>query len=199
MPAYTLRQLEILEFARDSLEERGVAPTLEEIAVQLGGITRVSVLGHLRALEKKGAIRRRARQARSIEILDRDYRPSRGLPLAGTIAAGRPILAAEDRDDVRLEDFLGVQEDCYLLKVAGQSMIDDHITDGDLVLIQKRAVPRDGEMVVAVVDEEATLKRFYSEGGEIRLQPANPEMEALRFPAERVEVRGVVRGVIRRV
>lgn len=199
MPAYTVRQLEIMEFARDSVEERGVAPTLEEIAVQLGGITRVSVLGHLRALERKGAIRRRAREARSIEILDPDYRPNRGLPLAGTIAAGRPILAAEDREDVQLEDFLGVRENCYLLKVAGQSMIDDHIADGDLVLIEKRATPRNGEMVVAVVDEEATLKRFYKEGREIRLQPANAAMDALRFPAERVEVRGVVRGVIRRV
>ncbi len=106
MPAYTIRQLEILEFVRESLEERGVAPTLEEIGSQLGGITRVSVLGHLRALETKGAIRRRAREARSIEILDPDYRPSKGIPLAGTIAAGRPILAAEDRDDVVLEDFL---------------------------------------------------------------------------------------------
>ena len=199
MPTYTVRQLEILEFVRDSLEERGVAPTLEEIAVQLGGITRVSVLGHLRALEKKGAIRRRAREARSIEILDRDYRPSRGLRLAGTIAAGRPILAAETRDDVQLEDFLGVDENCYLLKVAGQSMIDDHIADGDLVLVEKRTAPRNGEMVVAVVDEEATLKRFYKEGRKIRLQPANPEMEALHFPADRVSVRGVVRGVIRRV
>jgi repressor LexA len=199
MPAYTIRQLEILEFVRESLEERGVAPTLEEIGSQLGGITRVSVLGHLRALETKGAIRRRAREARSIEILDPDYRPSKGIPLAGTIAAGRPILAAEDRDDVVLEDFLGVDENCYLLRVAGQSMIDDHIADGDLVLVEKRAAPRNGEMVVAVVDEEATLKRFYMEGREIRLQPANPEMKALRFAADRVEVRGVVRGVIRRV
>ncbi|MCZ6788265.1 MAG: transcriptional repressor LexA [Planctomycetota bacterium] len=199
MPAYTIRQLEILEFVRESLEERGVAPTLEEIGSQLGGITRVSVLGHLRALETKGAIRRRAREARSIEILDPDYRPSKGIPLAGTIAAGRPILAAEDRDDVVLEDFLGVDENCYLLRVAGQSMIDDHIADGDLVLVEKRAAPRNGEMVVAVVDEEATLKRFYMEGRKIRLQPANPEMKALRFAADRVEVRGVVRGVIRRV
>ena len=199
MPAYTIRQLEILEFVRESLEERGVAPTLEEIGSQLGGITRVSVLGHLRALETKGAIRRRAREARSIEILDPDFRPSKGIPLAGTIAAGRPILAAEDRDDVVLEDFLGVDENCYLLRVAGQSMIDDHIADGDLVLVEKRAAPRNGEMVVAVVDEEATLKRFYMEGRKIRLQPANPEMKALRFAADRVEVRGVVRGVIRRV
>ncbi len=78
-------------------------------------------------------------------------------------------------------------------------MNDDHIADGDLVLVEKRAAPRNGEMVVAVVDEEATLKRFYMEGRKIRLQPANPEMKALRFAADRVEVRGVVRGVIRRV
>ena len=199
MPTYTPRQRETLELIRDSIRERGFAPTLEEIAIQLGGISKVSVLDHLRALERKGAIRRRRREARAIEILDRDYLPSVGIPLAGTIAAGEPILAAEDREDLELEEFLGVDEGCYLLRVRGQSMIDDHIQDGDLVLVEKRSEARNGEMVIAVVEEEATLKRFYREKGNVRLQPANEALEPLVLPESAVQVRGVVRGVIRRV
>jgi repressor LexA len=198
MPTYTARQQQVLEFVRTTLEERGIAPTLEEIATDLGGISRVSVLDHLRALERKGAIRRRSREARAIEILDPDYTPSRGIPLMGVIAAGAPILEVNEREEIDLKEFLGVESTCYLLRVEGNSMIEDHICDGDLVLVESRTTATDGETVVAVVGSEVTLKRLYRERDRIRLQPANGSVAALTVPAAEVEIRGVVRGVIRR-
>jgi len=198
MPTYTARQQQVLEFVRTTLEERGIAPTLEEIATDLGGISRVSVLDHLRALERKGAIRRRSREARAIEILDPDYAPTRGIPLAGTIAAGAPILEVNEREEVDLEEFLGVDNGSFLLRVRGNSMIEDHICDGDLVLVESRTTAGDGDAVVAVVGEEATLKRFYRERDRVRLQPANAALAPMSFPAGEVQIRGVVRGVIRR-
>ncbi|HEX5137760.1 MAG TPA: transcriptional repressor LexA [Planctomycetota bacterium] len=198
MPTYTVRQQQVLEFVRTTLEERGIAPTLEEIATDLGGISRVSVLDHLRALERKGAIRRRQREARAIEILDPQYVPTRGVPLVGTIAAGSPILEASVREDVDLEEFLGVGNGSFLLRVRGESMIEDHICDGDLVLVESRTSARDGETVVAVVKEEVTLKRLQRDRDRIRLEPANGSMLPMVFPADEVQIRGVVRGVIRR-
>jgi repressor LexA len=199
MRAYTERQRAVLEVIRRSLEERGIAPTLEEIAQELGGTSRVTALAHLRALERKGAIRRRPRESRAIEVLDPAFSPARGLPLLGSIAAGRPILEAADPESISLEEYLGAREDCFLLRVQGDSMIEDHIADGDLVLVESRPVARDGEVVVAVVDDEVTLKRFFREGAHVRLEPANARLAARRYPAARVRVRGVVRGVVRRV
>lgn len=198
MPTYTVRQQQVLEFVRATLEERGIAPTLEEIATDLGGISRVSVLDHLRALERKGAIKRKQREARAIEIIDPQYTPSRGVPLVGTIAAGTPILEASVREEVDLEEFLGVENGSFLLRVRGNSMIEDHICDGDLVLVESRTTARDGETVVAVVHEEATLKRFRRERDTIRLEPANAALSPMVFPADEVQIRGVVRGVVRR-
>jgi repressor LexA len=198
MPTYTVRQQQVLEFVRATLEERGIAPTLEEIATDLGGISRVSVLDHLRALERKGAIRRRQREARAIEILDPQYVPSRGVPLVGTIAAGTPILESSVREDVDLEEFLGVGNGSFLLRVRGNSMVEDHICDGDLVLVESRTTARDGETVVAVVNEEVTLKRLQRDRDRIRLEPANGSLQPMVFPAGEVQIRGVVRGVIRR-
>lgn len=198
MPTYTVKQQKVLEIVRDMLADRGLAPTLEEIGGQMGGISRVAVLDHLRALERKGAVRRKPRESRAIEILDPDYIPPRGIPLKGTIAAGVPILEVEDPDEVMLEEFLGVDEDSFLLRVKGDSMIEDHIQDGDLVLIERQPSARDGEIVVAAFDGEATLKRIYREGAVVRLQPANARLEPVYVPAEKLEVRGVMRGVIRR-
>lgn len=198
MASYTVRQRDVLLFIKATLEERGVAPTLEEIGESLGGITRVAVLDHLRALERKRAIRRRAREARAIEVLDPEYAPVRGIPLAGTIAAGEPIMEVEEREEVRLQELLGANEGSFLLRVKGDSMIGDHICDGDLVLVQSARTARDGDTVVAVVDGDVTLKRLYREGDRIRLQPANPRLEPRTYPAAALKIRGVVRGVIRR-
>ena len=198
MATYTAKQRDVLKIIQASVEERGIAPTLEEIAYDLGGISRVAVLDHLRALEKKGAIRRTARQSRAIEILDKDYEPARGIPLAGVIAAGAPILEVEDREEVNLEEYLNVDAGCFLLRVKGDSMIDDHIMDGDLVLVESGRTARDGDTVVAVVAGETTLKRLYREGRKIRLKPSNESLDPMVYPASEVEVRGVLRGVIRR-
>ena len=198
MPTYTVRQQQVLEFVRATLEERGIAPTLEEIAKDLGGISRVSVLDHLRALERKGAIKRKQREARAITILDPLYVPSHGVPLVGTIAAGTPILEASVREEVDLEEFLGVENSSFLLRVRGDSMIEDHICDGDLVLVESRTTARDGETVVAVIGDEATLKRLRRDSDRIRLEPANASLAPMILPADSVQIRGVVRGVIRR-
>ena len=198
MPTYTVKQQQTLEIVRDTIIERGLAPTLEEIGSQMGGISRVAVLDHLRALEKKGAIRRKPRESRAIEILDPDYVPPRGIPLLGTIAAGEPILEVAVPDEVVLEEYLRIDDDTYMLRVAGNSMIEDHIQDGDLVLIERGDSARDGETVVAVVEGDTTLKRIYREGSMVRLQPANAAMEPRVVPADDLEIRGVLRGVVRR-
>ena len=196
---YTAKQREVLEIIRQTIEERGIAPTLEEIGAEMGGISRVAVLDHLRKLEQKGAIERRARESRAIRIVDQDFLPSRGIPRAGRIAAGEPILEVEDREDIELEHYLGVSDGTsFLLRVQGESMIEDHIMDGDLVLVESRSSARDGETVVAVVDEEVTLKRLFREGDMVRLQPANARMMPRLVPASSVQIRGVLRGVIRR-
>ena len=198
MATYTAKQRDALKIIQASVETHGIAPTLEEIAYEMGGISRVSVLEHLRALEKKGAIRRVARQSRAIEILDQDYAPARGIPLAGTIAAGEPILEVEDREEVSLDDYLSLDDGCFLLRVQGDSMIEDHIMDGDTVVVETRNQPQAGETVVALIQrEEVTLKRFYQDGGKIRLVPANERLRPMEYPAEDVEVQGVVVGLLR--
>ena len=197
MHPYTKKQRALLEFASKFCRTHGVPPTLEEIGKHFK-VSRVTAFQHLRALERRGAVRRREREARSLEILDPTYRP---IPLLGTIAAGSPIEAAEESDSVDLRDFFPAKGDYYLLRVRGDSMIEDHIADGDLVLVERRTEPRDGDTVVAVLPglgvEEATLKRFYREsGGRVRLEPRNKRMKARTVPE--VEVRGIVRGVLRK-
>ncbi len=199
----TEKQINVLRFFRDYRKEHGIAPTLEEAAEALG-VSKITIHEHLNQLTRKGAIHRDKAKARAVAILwDPDAEETAAasmpsLPILGMIAAGRPIEALEDREDVRLGELVPTGEDIYLLRVRGKSMIEDHIDDGDLVVIERRETARDGEIVVAVLeDEEATLKRFYRErNGMIRLQPANSSMEPIY--TNQVQVRGVVRGVIRR-
>ncbi len=197
MARYTLKQKAVLDFVARFQRERGISPTLAEIGEELG-VTRVTAFQHVRSLEKKGAIRTTPLLSRSIEILDPDYAPSaRCLPVSGRIAAGRPIEAVEDREEFDPAEFFPAGEGYYLLKVEGDSMIGDHIRDGDLVLVEPRETADDGETVVAVLpDGGATLKRLYRERGRYRLQPSNPEMEPIYV--KDLSVRGVVRGVIRK-
>ena len=198
---YTPKQLQIMKFIRDYRRDNQTSPTLEEIGHSLG-VHRVTVHQHVAALVKKGAIRKLPQRSRSIEILDKDYLPQPTVKLLGRIAAGRPIEAVEDPEPFTLEELLPIEpgEGVYMLRVVGDSMIDDHITDGDLVLVEKTATAHDGEIVVAIVDGEATLKRLYREAGGIyRLQPANALLEPIFVrPPDHLEVRGVVRGVLRR-
>jgi repressor LexA len=195
----------VLRYFRDYRKEHGIAPTLEEAAGALG-VSKITIHEHLNQLTKKGAIHRDRAKARAVAILfdpdademgdTNDAVPS--LPLVGSIAAGRPIEALEDREELSLTELVPTGDRIYLLRVRGKSMIEDHIDDGDLVVVERRETANDGDIVVAILeDEEATLKRFYRESnGMIRLQPANSEMEPLF--TNRVQLRGVVRGVIRK-
>jgi repressor LexA len=201
----TEKQIRVLRYFRDYRREKGIAPTLDEAAQALG-VSKITIHEHLNQLTKKGAIHRDRAKARAVAILhDPDasdevvqHAPAPSIPLVGLIAAGRPIEALEDRQEVPLTDLVPTGDRMYLLRVRGKSMIEDHIDDGDLVVVEKRETANDGDIVVAILeDEEATLKRFYRESnGMVRLQPANSSMEPIF--TSRVQLRGVVRGVIRR-
>lgn len=201
-PTLTEKQIQVLRYFRDYRKDRGIAPTLEEAAEALG-VSKITIHEHLNQLSKKGAVHRDRAKARAVSILhdpDEADRPSQlpTLPVLGVIAAGRPIEALEDREDVSLGELVPTGDQIYLLRVRGKSMIEDHIDDGDLVVVERRETAQDGDIVVAILeDEEATLKRFYRErNGMIRLQPANSSMVPVF--TNQVQVRGVVRGVIRR-
>ena len=197
MMGYTKKQRDLLQFVAKYQRENGVSPTLEEIGQEFG-ISRVTAFQHVNALEKRGALTHRAREARSLEILDPSYKP---VQLLGTIAAGGPIEAVENPEPLDLHDFFPTKGDYFVLKVQGDSMIEDHIEDGDFVLVERLTTASDGDTVVAILPgefaEEATLKRFYREaGGTVRLEPRNSRLKPLRV--RKVEIRGVVRGVLRR-
>ena len=198
----TPRQLEILQYIRDFRRVNGFSPTLQEIGDHLQ-LTKVTVFEHVRALGKKGALARgRKHTARSLQIPSDfkfpDERPTL-LPLVGQIAAGMPIEAIEDKQALDLEGLFGQGgSDKFVLHVTGDSMIDEHIRDGDYVVCERRAEARQGETVVALLDDgEATLKKFYKESGRIRLQPANPAFDPIYV--NNVTVQGIVVGVIRRM
>lgn len=195
----TPRQLEILRLIRDYRRQNGYSPTMQEIADTLD-VTKVTVFEHVGALQKKGLLRRAQYKARSLELTSKASFPeerSTALPLAGRIAAGRPIEAIEQDESVDLESLFTARNAVYALQVTGDSMIDEHIHDGDYVVIEKRENPRNGETVVALLEDgEATLKKFYREGKRVRLQPANPKYEPIIV--DDVKIQGVVIGVIRR-
>jgi repressor LexA len=187
-----------MRFLSEYVRENGLSPTLEEIGEHMG-VHRVTVFQHLNALERRGALRRQPQLARSIEVLDPDFMPSAGVRILGRIAAGAPIEALEDPELVEADDVLPTDGEHYALRVSGDSMIDDGIHDGDLVVVRRTTSARDGQVVVAIVEgNEATLKRLYKEaGGGYRLQPANARLKPIF--ADAVEVRGVVVTVIRQL
>lgn len=195
----TPRQLEILTLIRDGRRNDGYSPTLQEIADELG-ISKITVFEHVEALLKKGLLSRRSNKARSLDLTASarlpDERPTL-LPLVGRIAAGQPIEAIESPDNVDLEELFTSRHPVGVLTVTGDSMIDEHIRDGDLVVYERRSNARNGDTVVALIaGEEATLKKFYREKNQIRLQPANPKYKPIYV--RDVEIQGVVIGVIRR-
>lgn len=194
---FTAKQLQILNFLREFRQARGISPTLEEIA-QHFDVSKITIYEHICALEKKGAVRKARNMARSIELVEEQPASPGAYPLLGTIAAGKPIEAVENRQEVNLLDFVPANADCYFLQVTGSSLIEDHITEGDFVLVDRNAQPKNGDIVVAIVEEgETTLKRFYKEEGRIRLQPANKEMQPI-YPGA-LQVAGVVKSVFRRL
>jgi len=196
----TRRQRDILSFFEDYSSEQGISPTLEEIA-QHFGLNKVTVFGHVAELERKGVLRRAAKGiSRGLQLVADDTESdvkSPHLRILGTIAAGAPIETLETPEVLPFEELAPPDKDVYVLRVRGDSMIDDSIRDGDLVVVERRSDAHNGQTVVAVLpDEQATWKRFYRERtGRIRLQPANERLEPIIV--NDVEIRGVVIGVIR--
>ena len=200
MQPLTRRQREILDYLKEFIDERGYAPSLEEIGARFGLSSLATVHKHLMNLQEKGFIRRAWNRSRSVELV-----PTRAgggavdLPLLGYVAAGEPIEAVVGAETVTVpEDLVGARE-TYALRVRGSSMIDEQIRDGDLVVVEDRRVARNGEMVVALLDgSDVTLKTFYREKNHIRLQPANEALAPIIAKPDAVRVQGVVIGVIRR-
>ncbi len=193
-PVLTQRQKEIYDFLRDKIVNRGYGPTVREIGLQFGIRSPNGVMCHLKALEKKGLISRESHMSRAIQ-LSNPPQPKSSLPLAGVIAAGHPLLALQQEERI---DFSGLfnSEDHVCLRVKGESMIEDHIAEGDYVVVRKGTEARDGDIVVARIDgDEATLKRYYRETHRIRLEPANKGMKPIF--STNVDVEGVVVGIIR--
>ncbi len=195
----TRRQREVFDFIQEYLEREGYAPSLEEIGLRFGLSSVATVHKHVQNLVEKGLLRKAWNRSRSLEIVDPASTAAKEIPLLGTVAAGVPIEAVTQPDTIAVPADLIGDKECYALRVAGDSMVDDHIVDGDVVLLESRSVPRDGEAVVALIRrEEATLKRFYRDGGKVRLVPSNPSLRPMEFPAEDVEIQGVVIGLLRR-
>jgi len=201
--ALTRRQKEILDFIESFLDEHGYSPSFEEIASFFQYRSLATVHEHLTNLETKGYIRKNYNESRSIELARTEMRLAAvELPLLGLVAAGEPIEAIEDTETIPVpEDLIaGSAGSHYVLRVRGDSMIEEQIRDGDYVIVQSRMTAHDGEMVIALIDDEgATVKRFYREsGGRVRLQPANASLKPLVYAADRVRIQGIVVGVIRR-
>jgi repressor LexA len=193
----TERQKEIYHFIRQKIESRGYGPTVREIGEAFKIKSPNGVMCHLKALEKKGLITREEHSARAIQLVDHRP-PAQGLPFLGLVAAGTPIGAAEQNERLEVDALFG-GPNRFVLKVTGDSMINSHIQDGDYVVIQQQATAANGERVVAMVDNEVTLKRFYKEKDHIRLEPANDNMAPIIVdPSQDTRVLGVLVGVLRK-
>jgi repressor LexA len=196
----TKRQREILDYLNEFIEQHGYAPSLEEIGRRFSLSSLATVHKHLTNLQEKGFIRRAWNRSRSVELV-----PTRAggraidLPLLGYVAAGAPIEAVAGSETIAVPELLAGRKDSYVLRVKGDSMIDEQIRDGDFVIVEDRKSADNGEMVIALVGgADVTLKKFYRENGRIRLQPANPTMQPIMVELDQVQVQGVVVGVMRK-
>ncbi len=198
--AVTRRQKEVLDFISAFVERNGYSPSFEEIARGLDLKSLATVHKHITNLQNKGALQRGHNRSRSIDVTPQRAR-SRAtdrLPLMGRIVAGLPVEAIQTSESISLSDIVGNRE-VFALEVRGDSMRDEHIVNGDYVLVERTRTARDGEIVVALVKgSETTLKRFYVEGNVVRLQPSNAEMEPIYVPAQQLEIQGRVLGMLRR-
>jgi repressor LexA len=197
--ALTRRQAEILAFITEYTRTHGYAPTLQEIGHRFRLSSVATVHKHVSHLVEKGYLRRGRNRRRDLEVVDQTPPGICSIPLLGRVAAGRPIESFTDREEIALpEEWLGRGE-TFALRVRGDSMIDEQIRDGDVVVVEQRETAENGETVIALVDgENVTVKRFLREGDRVRLEPANPAVEPLVLPVDRVRVQGVVIGVLRR-
>ena len=202
--AITRRQREVYDFIAKFVKQKGYSPSFEEIGKGLQLSSLATVHKHIGNLEKKGFLQREQNRSRSIDLLpvrarirERDSQAS-SLPLVGRIAAGRPIEAVENPETISLGDLTRSKE-VFVLQVTGASMQDEAIVDGDYVLVEKTNSARNGDIVVALIENsESTLKRFYLEGDRVRLQPANSTMQPIILPVANVQVQGRVIGVLRK-
>ena len=200
MQPLTKRQREILDFLNEFIEQNGYAPSLEEVGRRFGLSSLATVHKHLTNLQEKGFIKRAWNRSRSVELV-----PTRvgtravDLPLLGNVAAGVPIEAVVGTETVAVPENLVGKRETYALRVRGDSMIDEQIRDGDVVIVEDRKTADNGEMVIALLrGSEVTLKKFYRDNGRIRLQPANERVQPLVVDASLVQIQGVVVGVVRR-
>ena len=205
--ALTRRQKQVVDLVAKFVEENGYSPSYEELAQGLNLASLATVHKHIAALTAKNYLKRGFNQSRSLELgpkyvqENRRHREATALeiPLLGRIAAGRPVESVEQRATLSFADFVG-HPDTFTLEVRGESMIGDHICDGDMVLLERATEVRDGEIVVALVEgTETTLKRFYREpGGKVRLQPANTALQPIVVPAADVQIQGRLLAVLRK-
>ncbi len=204
--AITRRQREVYDFLQNFIEEHGYSPSFEEIGAGLGLSSLATVHKHISNLQEKGLLKRDYNRSRSIDVVKMRGRAKppatipveTSLPFMGVVVAGQPLEAVENPESISLGDFTRAK-DVYVLQVKGESMQDEHIVDGDYVLVEKTTSVRDGEIAVALVNNyETTLKRLYREGETIRLQPSNTTMKPIMVPAADVEVQGRVIGVLRK-
>ena len=217
--ALTKRQRQVYDFIAEFVQKQGYSPSFEEIGAGMGLSSLATVHKHITNLEKKGLLRRDYNRSRSLDILAPRGRMKQSfqaassaadlaasqaalaaasLPLVGRIAAGRPLEALENPETISLSDITR-SRDVFVLEVRGDSMQEEHILDGDYVMVERVRTARNGEIVVALVENsETTLKRFYKEGDSIRLQPANAKMAPIVVPAASVQVQGRVVGVLRK-
>lgn len=201
MQPLTKRQRQILDFLNEFIDKHGYAPSLEEVGHRFGLSSLATVHKHLTNLQEKGFIRRAWNKSRSVELVPTRL-DSRALeiPLSGNVAAGAPIEALVTNETVSVpDDLVRRPEATYALRVRGESMIDEQIRDGDIVIVEGRRTANNGEMVVALVRGfDVTLKKFYRDNGRIRLQPANAMIQPIVVDADQVQIQGVVVGVLRK-
>jgi repressor LexA len=201
----TKRQKQVLDFIATFQDDNGYCPSYEEIARGLNLASLATVHKHISALETKSYLKRGFNQSRSLELAPRYLQEHRRgktgveVPLLGRIAAGSPVESVEQRETLNFAEFVG-NGNTFALEVRGNSMIEDHICDGDLILLEKIAQVRDGDIVVALVGgTETTLKRFYREpGNHVRLQPANAALKPIVVPARDVQIQGRLMAVLRK-
>jgi len=196
----TKRQREILDYLSEFIQQHGYAPSLEEIGRRFGLSSLATVHKHLTNLQQKGVIKRTWNRSRSVEML-----PTRlggravELPLLGYVAAGVPIEAIPTNESISVPESLVGRRDTYVLRVRGDSMVDEQVRDGDYVIVEDRKTAENGEMVIALLFvSDATLKKFYRENGRIRLQPANPAMQPILVAPDDLQIQGVVIGILRK-
>lgn len=199
MEGLTPRQEQVLEFIRESVRSNGYPPTVREICAALDLSSPSTVHVHLANLERLGLIKRDPTKPRALDVVQ-DLRPRRPLPLVGRVAAGQPILAEENIEElIDVPAFLRRDDDDFVLRVQGDSMADAGIFNGDFIVVHSQDQAQNGEIVVALVGDEATTKRFYNEGRTVRLQPENELYEPIIVNADEVELVGRVVGVLRQL